>query len=587
MPSSSASAAGRSSGPAAPPRSTSSSAAATTPTACPPPPTCSRSTRAWSSPVPIGELRAHPRPARAGGVRLRPALDRRQPLRRPGGGRHRRRARTCVVAPTEAPDRGGGDRRRRGRRPGRTALGLPRPHLGARPQRRPRPGVPWSSTGRPRRCAVPGAHRAPRHRAARLARRQPAGGRRARPARRTASSRRGSGTTPPGAVLGLHPAAGAAAARRGHRADPRHRLALADDGLGAEGHHHRGPLAGAHGLRRRGPGRDRRPAARRPCAAASARSCPSRWTLVEVYAVAGRAVVRPDPARALGARPAARADVAHLRRLSPPQARAPAVAVVRRRAAGMAGCSTRPSTCSSAAGAWGATGRAGCSARPAAPACRAGPRVAWPTPVPDGLVTPWVDGGVRRCGASAGGGTQGPRPVGPPPGAGRPARAGGPRRRRRPRPGGAAAAGPGAVAAGRRPSARLRGHRGARAPGRGPRTSRADRSAVAPLLVSRGAADQAGLDAGGRGPPTWPARCTVPPPRSRASAAGGRRAHVVVCDDVLTTGSTAREAQRALEAVGPAARRGRRRGGHPAARRTCGPSRPTGDPTVGPMRLRG
>ncbi len=92
--------------------------------------------------------------------------------------------------------------------------------------------------------------------------------------------------------------------------------------------------------------------------------------LVEAYAVAGRVGVRPHAARALGARPAARTDVAHLRRL-----------IHRRRAcgcrrttpaAGMAGCSTRPSTCSSAAGAWGATCRAGCSARPAATACRAG-----------------------------------------------------------------------------------------------------------------------------------------------------------------------------------------------------------------------
>ncbi len=69
------------------------------------------------------------------------------------------------------------------------------------------------------------------------------------------------------------------------------------------------------------------------------------------------------------------------------------------------------------------------------------------------------------------------------------------------------------------------------------------------LRLRPGVVDQAGLDAGGRA----------------ANLAGsmhcpgaglcrlGRdldRAHVVVCDDVLTTGSTAREAQRALEAVG-------------------------------------
>lgn len=72
--------------------------------------------------------------------------------------------------------------------------------------------------------------------------------------------------------------------------------------------------------------------------------------------------------------------------------------------------------------------------------------------------------------------------------------------------------------------------------------------AVARLLRCRpGVADQAGLDATAR----------------RANLAGsmagrgravrrhtGRRAHVLVCDDVITTGATAREAQRALAALG-------------------------------------
>lgn len=73
--------------------------------------------------------------------------------------------------------------------------------------------------------------------------------------------------------------------------------------------------------------------------------------------------------------------------------------------------------------------------------------------------------------------------------------------------------------------------------------------AVAPLLVSRGAADQAGLDVAGRAANVEHSmRCSSP-----ALARVARRwpqAYVVVCDDVVTTGATAREAQRALEAVG-------------------------------------
>lgn len=73
---------------------------------------------------------------------------------------------------------------------------------------------------------------------------------------------------------------------------------------------------------------------------------------------------------------------------------------------------------------------------------------------------------------------------------------------------------------------------------------------VAPVLRSRpGVRDQAGLARAAReanlaGSMACSARALRTLQRRRG------RAYVVVCDDVLTTGSTAREAQRALEAVG-------------------------------------
>jgi predicted amidophosphoribosyltransferase len=71
---------------------------------------------------------------------------------------------------------------------------------------------------------------------------------------------------------------------------------------------------------------------------------------------------------------------------------------------------------------------------------------------------------------------------------------------------------------------------------------------MARLLRSRGeVADQAGLDAAGRAAnlagSLW---C----PSAGLLRVAGDAARVVICDDVLTTGSTAREAQRALEAAG-------------------------------------
>jgi predicted amidophosphoribosyltransferase len=61
--------------------------------------------------------------------------------------------------------------------------------------------------------------------------------------------------------------------------------------------------------------------------------------------------------------------------------------------------------------------------------------------------------------------------------------------------------------------------------------------------------DQAGLGAEERAANLAGSMCCRTAVLRRLAARHGR-ASIVVCDDVLTTGSTAREAQRALEAVG-------------------------------------
>jgi predicted amidophosphoribosyltransferase len=69
------------------------------------------------------------------------------------------------------------------------------------------------------------------------------------------------------------------------------------------------------------------------------------------------------------------------------------------------------------------------------------------------------------------------------------------------------------------------------------------------LRLSAGVADQAGLDAAQRAA-NLDGSMRIRAPSVRRLLLRRPHARVVVCDDVLTTGSTAREAQRALEAVG-------------------------------------
>ena len=175
--------------------------------------------------------------------------------------------------------------------------------------------------------------------------------------------------------------------------------------------------------------------------------------------------------------------------------------------------------------------------------------VAWPSPVPDGLVTPWAatayDGAVRELvvGHKDHGRLSHRRVLGPLLALSV-----------------AAALDPldptvpvVLVPVPSRPgSTRRRGHdpTGALVAGAARLLRRERPVTVARLVVSRGGvADQGGLDAR--------ARATNVAGSMRCPAAALRRvarraptAYVVVCDDVLTTGATAREAQRALTAVG-------------------------------------
>ena len=193
----------------------------------------------------------------------------------------------------------------------------------------------------------------------------------------------------------------------------------------------------------------------------------------------------------------------------------------------------------------GRAGRALCG--PCAEGLAQAARPAWPTPVPPGLAPPWAAdeyaGTVRALVLAH--------------------KEHGVLALRRPLASllalaGAAAAAPGEpivlVPVPSRPSTvRSRGHDATAAvtarTARLLRTQGYDALAV-PLLRTRpGLVDQAGLDAAARAR-NLDHSLHCPAAGVRRLSRRRPRARFVVCDDVLTTGSTAREAQRALESVG-------------------------------------
>lgn len=175
------------------------------------------------------------------------------------------------------------------------------------------------------------------------------------------------------------------------------------------------------------------------------------------------------------------------------------------------------------------------------------PRPAWPSPVPPGLATPWAAdeyAGVVRALVLA---HKEHRVLA----------------LRRPLGGLLALAVAGAVPAAdplvlvpvpsRPATVRARGHDATaavtREAARRLRAQGYDALAVPLLRTRRGLLDQSGLGAGERAR-NLDGSLHCPAGGVRRLARRRPRARFVVCDDVLTTGATAREAQRALEAVG-------------------------------------